>query len=190
MRVERIIKGVKTLGPGERLVIWTNGCNRRCEGCVSARLQEIDQSTEMDIIESLNEFVYFDVDGITISGGEPFIQIEELKKVVEFFKSKNIIDILIYTGYLFEDLIQMNNPDINYILNNIAVLIDGEYVKNLDNNNSNIKGSENQRIIYLNPDVADKYNTYITLKRDMETYYIGNLKIGVGIPTDEYIKKF
>ena len=118
MRVERIITGVKTLGPGNRIVIWTNGCNKRCKGCVSSRLQQIDERTELDIIYSLEEFSYSGIDGVTISGGEPFIQISELKKVVEYFKNKKIDDILVYSGYLLEELIAMNNDDINYILNN------------------------------------------------------------------------
>ena len=190
MRVERIITGVKTLGPGNRIVIWTNGCNKRCKGCVSSRLQQIDERTELDIIYSLEEFSYSGIDGVTISGGEPFIQISELKKVVEYFKNKKIDDILVYSGYLLEELIAMNNDDINYILNNIAVLIDGEYIDELNDNTSNIKGSKNQKIIYMDQKFVDKYNGYIKDERSMETYYIENLKIGVGIPTDSYIKKF
>lgn len=190
MRVERIIKGIQTLGPGKRLVIWTNGCNKRCKGCVSERLQEIDEHSSIDIMKTLNEFTFHNVDGVTISGGEPFIQVSELKKVVEFLVGQKISDILIYTGYLYEELLELNDSDINYILENIAVLIDGEYIEELNDNTSNLKGSSNQKIIYLKKEVEEKYLEYMSKHRQMETYYIQNLKIGVGIPTDEYIDKF
>ena len=84
MRVERIIKGVKNLGPGNRLVIWTNGCNKRCKGCVSKTLQIIDEKTDVDILSTLNDYNFSNVDGVTISGGEPFIQIVELRKIIEY----------------------------------------------------------------------------------------------------------
>lgn len=190
MRVERIIKNIKTLGPGNRLVIWTNGCNRRCKGCVSENLQEIEESTEVDIIQSLNEFILCDVDGITISGGEPFIQIKELRKVIEYFIEYGIYDILIYTGYTFEELVSKKDKDIDYILENIAVLVDGEYIEELNNDSSNIIGSTNQRVLFLKNEYTDLYKQYIKSEREVETFYIGNLKIGVGIPTSNYIKKF
>ena len=190
MRVERIIKGIKTLGPGNRIVIWTNGCHKRCSGCVSERLQKIEESTEIDIIKTLDEFSLKDIDGVTISGGEPFIQITELLNVVNYFLSKNIEDILVYTGYTIEELLKLNDPNVNYILENIAVLIDGEYVKELDDNSSNIKGSSNQKVIFLKKQFENKYASYIKNTRIMETYFIKNLKIGVGIPSIEYIKKF
>ena len=190
MRVERILKGIKTLGPGSRLVIWTNGCNRRCKGCVSSRLQKIDTLTEVNIIETIEMFSFDDVDGVTISGGEPFIQIKELRKLVELLKNKKVNDILIYTGYLYEDLLSKNDRDIVYILENIAVLIDGEYIESLNYDSSNIKGSENQRVIFLNKQYLEKYKQYINEQRKMETYYYANLKIGVGIPNTQYLEEF
>lgn len=190
MRVERIMTNIKTLGPGNRLVIWTNGCNKRCKGCVSKRLQTINEKTEMDIILTLDEFNLDSIDGVTISGGEPFIQIDELQKVIQYLKNKNINDILVYTGYLYEELKQQNNLKINYILENISVLIDGEYVEYLNDEKSNIKGSINQKIYFFDQRLKEKYLNYIKDERIMETYIIQNIKIGVGIPNSEYIKKF
>lgn len=190
MRIERIMTGIRTLGPGVRLVIWTNGCYKKCKGCVSSRLQTINESTQIDIIDTLTQFDLKTIDGVTISGGEPFIQEEELKCIVEYFKKNNIKDILVYTGYLYEELKQMNNENINYVLNNIAVLVDGEYIESLNDDTSNIKGSSNQKAYIFNQSLKDTYFKYIKNERTMETYTIGNIKIGVGIPSSEYIKKF
>lgn len=190
MRVERIMTNISTLGPGNRLVIWTNGCNKRCKGCVSKRLQAISNETEMNLIDALEQFNLKKIDGVTISGGEPFIQIDELHQLIKYLKDKNINDILVYTGYTYEELKKQNNLKINDILENIAVLIDGEYIEELNDNKSNIKGSINQKIYIFNQNFKDLYNQYIKNERKMETYIIKNLKIGVGIPDSEYIKKF
>ena len=49
MRIERAVNYVRALGPGRRLCVWVNGCCRHCEGCVSERLQKIDEETDVDI---------------------------------------------------------------------------------------------------------------------------------------------
>lgn len=190
MRIERIIKGVKNLGPGNRLAIWTNGCNKRCQGCVSKNLQIIDERTNTDIIATLNEYRLDNVDGVTISGGEPFIQAKELKAVIEFLLEKNINDILIYSGYTYEELLDAKDDNINYILDNIAVLIDGEYIDYLNDNTSNIKGSTNQKMHIFNKEYEKKYIDYIKVERELEVFYVANLKIGVGIPTKKQIEEF
>ena len=69
-------------------------------------------------------------------------------------------------------------------------MIDGRYIADLNDDKSNIVGSSNQRVIFLKEEYIDLYNKYIKSERQMETFYIGNFKIGVGIPTTDYIKKF
>ena len=86
MQIERSINGIKTLGPGNRFVIWVNGCNRRCKGCVSERLQKFEPRNEQNLTEYLSQFNFSSTDGITISGGEPFEQIDELLKAIRFFQ--------------------------------------------------------------------------------------------------------
>lgn len=190
MRIERILTNIKTLGPGSRLAIWVNGCSRNCEGCVSKRLQDIDLDCEVNIEEILSDYNFSRIDGVTISGGEPFEQVEELVKLVSFLKNKKINDILIYTGYTYKELCELDNKNINFILNNITVLIDGPYIKSLDYQIHNLKGSENQNIIYLNHSYQKLYEEYIKSQRQMQEIQIANTLIGVGIPDDEYISSF
>ena len=190
MRVERIITGVKTLGPGNRLVIFTNGCRKRCPGCVSQRLQKFDKRTEIDVIEAIKEFSLANVDGVTISGGEPFIQEKELAKLVRYFNDQSIDDILIYSGYTLKQLQNKNNLDINYVLDNIGVLIDGPYIQDKNDNTGNLKGSSNQSIIFIREGLKEKYDNYFKIERSCQEFTVGNIKIGIGIPTSEYINDF
>ena len=190
MRIERAVNYVTTLGPGRRLCIWVNGCPRKCEGCVSQRLQLVDEGTENDIYEYFFAYNMESIDGVTVSGGEPFMQADELLKLVEYLKRRGVSDILVYTGYTYEELLHMNNPSVNGVLEKISVLIDGPYVKALDFGKSNIKGSENQKIYYLDESVREIYENYITDERSVEEFILGNVLLGVGIPYEEYISEF
>lgn len=60
-------------------------------------------------------------------------------------------DIIIYcwTGYIYENLKAQNDPDINYILDNINVLIDGPFIQEQRNIALALRGSTNQRVLKL-----------------------------------------
>lgn len=190
MQIERTIKGVTALGPGSRMVVWVNGCHRGCEGCVSKRLQASAPQNEKDVTQYFNDFSLFGVDGITVSGGEPFNQIDGLYELVKYMVEKRVLDILIYTGYTIEELLAKNDERIDYILKNIAVLIDGPYVDALNDNKGNLKGSTNQRVIVLNEDYRQIYDEYYKSERGMQEFLFGNFLVAVGIPTKEYIESF
>lgn len=125
------------------------------------------------------------INGITISGGEPFLQSEELKELIEKIKQTTKLDIMIYTGFTINELINKNQKSIDFILSNIDILIDGEYVDSL-NNNSIFRGSDNQKFHFL----SDKYKKYEnvlygTQNRDFEIVLKDELFI-VGIPPKNF----
>ena len=80
------------------------------------------------------------MDGFTITGGDPFYQPDALRELLPLLETISP-DILVYTGYLREEL-----PE--DILQHIAVLIDGRYVQE-NNRGEVLRGSDNQRIIIL-----------------------------------------
>lgn len=190
MRIERVVSGITTLGPGKRLVIWTNGCSRKCPGCVSQRLQTIDEFTEMDIETLLDGFDFEDTDGVTISGGEPFEQISELGRLLMHLRSRGVDDILIYTGYTLQELHEMQHPNVEYALSQCSVLIDGPYVLSEDTGRGNLKGSENQCIHFLDLSVKQRYLSYMKDQRSMQELDMGNIRLGAGIPDRAYIERF
>lgn len=190
MRIERAVNYITALGPGKRLCVWVNGCSRGCKGCVSKRLQAVDESTEADIETYFFGYNLEAIDGVTISGGEPFEQSKELNKLVKYFKRRGIKDILVYTGFTIEGLRKAKNADVAEILENISVLIDGEYVEELDSGKGNLKGSDNQRILYLDESVKEKYEAYLHAERGMQEMTLGNTMLAVGIPDRAYIEKF
>lgn len=190
MQIERAILGVTTLGPGSRLAIWVNGCDRHCKGCVSVRLQAKRPENETDEREFLKGFDLSRADGVTVSGGEPFDQPQGLLRAVSYLKEAGIDDILVYTGYTYEELKARRDPATDAVLKQIAVLIDGPYVSLLDRGRGNLKGSANQRVIVLNKEFSARYAAYECDRRTMQEFRAGNVLIGVGIPDRAYIERF
>lgn len=96
-----------------------------------------------DIIKNIGR-IEGEIDGFTLSGGEPFLQDEELAELVEAL-SKISDDILIYTGYTIEWLKENKKGSVERILPLVSAIIDGEYIKSKDDSKG-IRGSSNQRV--------------------------------------------
>ena len=159
MYVARVLYPVKVLGPGNRIGIWFNGCTHFCKGCSNPELWEFQDRYKVSLenviklIEIITE--NHKVDGFTITGGDPFEQSEDLERLVDYLTTITQ-DIIIYSGYKFDYL----NDKYPSILEKIAVLIDGEYIAE-KNENCFIKGSTNQNIIVLKPNYKDMYDNYL-----------------------------
>ena len=69
---------VETLGPGRRVGVWLQGCSIHCEGCISPENQPFDETCSMSVDEAAEQISSYNCDRVTISGGEPFDQAEEL----------------------------------------------------------------------------------------------------------------
>ena len=190
MRIERAVNYVTALGPGKRLCVWVNGCSRRCPGCVSPRLQQVDEETEVEITSYFSDYRLDAIDGVTISGGEPFEQAQELVKLVHYFQKRGVRDILVYSGYTMEELIAQKSKAVDEVLQNISVLIDGPYIRELDTQSGNLMGSSNQQIRYLDESVRPRYEAYAAQARKMQEMILGNTLLAVGIPDAAYIENF
>lgn len=184
MKIALMIPNVfNTLGPGNRLIIWTQGCQKRCKNCTSPELQPLDTVPDIDIIDIIEKQKrdYF-ISGVTISGGEPFLQKEELLKLVTYL-AKDYDDILIYTGLNYEEL--KDDPICAQIFEKIAVLIDGEYIDEL-NENEKLRGSTNQRIIVFKKKYKDRYLAMNKEERQQVIYEVApNVYVGVGLKRKE-----
>ena len=165
MNIARILYPVKVLGPGNRVGIWVCGCNKKCPNCSNGELWEQQQKYEITVpnLENAIDNIVskYEVDGFTITGGEPMNQAKELAELVVYLKTINK-DILVYTGYLLEELQKIQSAYINNILASIAVLIDGKYIEEL-NNNIPLRGSDNQRINILNSQYKNYYENYLEI---------------------------
>jgi len=94
-------------------------------------------------------------DGVTILGGEPFLQPGGLLALMRSLEQRDQ-HITLYTGYTLDDLVSRNDQTISQILELTDILIDGPFVKELSDNAGEYRGSTNQRIIFLPLPTAPK----------------------------------
>lgn len=186
MQIEKTFYPITSLGPNRRLGIWTLGCVRKCKGCSNPETQSPNLEKDVPIEQMLQGYDFSIIDGVTISGGEPFMQLNELLKLVTILREKSIDDILVYTGYTHEELKAMNNPIIDEIFSKISVLIDGPYIEEL-NDEHILKGSSNQNIIYFDETKRPQYEEYMKREKEINIFHLANGEAHfIGIPPKNF----
>ncbi|WNS77418.1 4Fe-4S single cluster domain-containing protein [Bacillus sp. DTU_2020_1000418_1_SI_GHA_SEK_038] len=192
MQIERIFYPLETLGYGKRIGIWLVGCPHRCHLCCNPELQAADptKNIELSAIFSYIESILkkYKVDGVTISGGDPFAQPKELRQLVKWLQKNSIEDILVYSGYTLAELRAQKNESIDDILFNISVLVDGKYVESL-NDNRPLRGSSNQVVHIFNTKYKERYREIIAGEsRPIQNIYYEDNLISFGIPPRDFNK--
>lgn len=177
MYVARVLYPVEVLGPGKRVGIWFCGCPRRCKGCSNPELWEFQERylTSPQLVYELVLRIAEDhaIDGFTITGGDPMYQEAELRELLVLLKGISD-DIIVYTGYKYHEI----NPA---ALTNISVLIDGEYVEEL-NNDTLLRGSSNQEVYIIDKSKEEKYSTFFkTETNKVQNFFTSDGVISVGI---------
>lgn len=125
-----------------------------------------------------------DTEGITISGGEPFLQSEGLATMLDCIKTKRDYGVIIYTGFLKEELEKNSDSGVQRLLQHIDILIDGHYVQELDDGKP-YRGSSNQKIHLITDRYRSIFNDYYygTDKRNIEIDIDKENVYMVGVPS-------
>jgi anaerobic ribonucleoside-triphosphate reductase activating protein len=197
MRIARILYPVEVLGPGKRIGIWVCGCRRRCPDCANPELWALDEKRQIDMetLFSMLAAIWqkHPVDGVTISGGEPFLQTEELDQLVAFLR-RETDDILLFTGYrkaTLQKRKRLREPT-RRILETVAVLVDGPYIRE-QNNGHPLRGSQNQHISYRDAQIQKKYETYLSEQEGthrVQNFLTHDGMIAVGIHPRKFQQQF
>lgn len=149
IRLSGIIRESIVDGTGLRYVIFAQGCPHRCQGCHNPESHDFGggkmYSRQQIIAEIAKNKL---LDGITLSGGEPFNSAAQLLDIVAAAKGMGL-NIWAYSGYTFEELIEMSqkNSDIAGLLQLCDVLVDGRFILEQRSLALKFRGSKNQRII-------------------------------------------
>lgn len=166
------------------MCIWTQGCNKRCKGCISPELQPFSGN---EIKESVLANVVIQVarknncKGITISGGDPLEQPQSLLKLLKLLRNE-FDDILVYTGFELANIQSgLVGTEAKMCLDYLDVLIDGKYVDELNFEDCVLKGSNNQKIHFINKELAPIYAEYMKQGRILESFVHNQDMIITGI---------
>jgi anaerobic ribonucleoside-triphosphate reductase activating protein len=143
MLIHHILPFSRVNGPGPRFVVWVQGCSRSCPGCFNPAAQPSAGGTGYTIDAIIARIPLGAVKGVTLSGGEPFEQPEDLFRLLEAVRSLGL-HTLVYTGYSYEEL----RDTARETLAGIDMLIDGPYRRDIPRRNA-WAGSGNQRILCL-----------------------------------------
>ena len=149
MRIAGLIQDSIVDGPGLRFVVFTQGCNFGCEGCHNPVSHDINGGLEKDVGEIIGEMTQNPLtDGLTLSGGEPFLQAGDCARLAEAARNKGL-NVWAYSGYTFEELYMLagNEPDIRKMLEMTDVLVDGRFMLDKRTLSAKWRGSLNQRVI-------------------------------------------
>ena len=133
-------------GPGLRLAVFAQGCPHHCPECHNPQSHD-PEGGEWSDTEDLAAMAAENIllDGITLTGGEPFAQPEACADLARRAHDAGL-NVWCYTGYVFEDLLA-GRPEWRALLENVDVLVDGPYLRAQKTLDKRFRGSANQRII-------------------------------------------
>lgn len=141
-------------GPGIRCVLWTQGCPHACVGCHNPQTHAIEAGIQVSVSEILGQLKEMRLqNGITFSGGEPFLQTDALVDIADYAKELNW-NIWAYSGFTFEEILK--NDHMKNLLVKLDILVDGTFVQEQKDYRLKFKGSKNQRIIDVQASLQHK----------------------------------
>ena len=147
LRIAGVIDESIVDGPGIRFVIFTQGCPHHCPGCHNPHTHDFEGGEEVKISKLLADVQANPlIQGVTLSGGEPFCQPAALAELVRVLRlgGKHI---MAYSGYTWEQLLVMKDPDVRALLEQCDVLVDGPFLMEQKDLTLRFRGSRNQRLI-------------------------------------------
>jgi anaerobic ribonucleoside-triphosphate reductase activating protein len=168
----------KVNGPGLRFVLWTQGCSKGCKNCFNPETWSFEKYKSLTPLEIFRLIKNSNVSGVTITGGDPLEQPEELLELLILLESLNLSNgIILFTGYTIDEI----NKDflLRKSLNYIDVLIDGRFEKD-QRISSSLRGSENQNIIYFSSKIKEEE---LNIDQEVEVGILDNEMYVTGFPS-------
>lgn len=170
---------VRVLGPGCRYVLWVQGCHKNCPGCIAGGTHRMEDGKPVEVDALAWEIALSGADGLTVSGGEPFLQAPALAELIRKVRQIRPMGVIVYSGYRYEELQAM--PQAAGLLAVTDLLIDGEYIRELDDHQG-LRGSSNQRVIPLTDTYRAEAACYADQPRRQEVFLHGAEIHEVGLP--------
>ncbi|MDR1731462.1 MAG: radical SAM protein [Synergistaceae bacterium] len=166
IRIRLLHHPIKTLGPGSRIGLWLQGCSLHCEGCLSQEMWPFEGGRVLPVkdlaarIKAACSDPALSLDGLTVSGGEPFDQPPSFLELLRELDSAEVRDVLVFSGYSVTDLLA-RYPEIPV---RIAALVDGPFRLGQETEAA-WKGSSNQTLTIFRPEYRERYTRWEKMKK-------------------------
>ena len=179
---------VDTLGPGRRAVVWVQGCSIHCPGCILPEAWDPAGGCSVDP-EKLGRqlLTRSDVEGLTITGGEPTDQPDAVSILLRAFKAAGR-NTWLFTGKRLEDLIAAEDASLNRLLSLIDTIVDGPFIS-AQAGRFVLRGSGNQRVIPLTHDIPSHRYSGMQQRIEITIGPRGELVL-IGIPEKGFLPRF
>lgn len=142
-------------GAGLRFTVFTQGCPHHCAGCHNPQTHDFSAGKDIDTDEIIQTFRKNPLlDGITLSGGEPFCQSEACLRLAKAAHAAGL-NVWAYSGYTFEELLA-GKAEWKRLLEEVDVLVDGPFLLEKRTLECRFRGSSNQRLIDVQASLKEK----------------------------------
>ena len=167
----------KVNGPGNRFVLWTQGCSKGCKECFNPETWSNNVYKELSPTQIFELIKNFEVDGVTISGGDPLEQEDELLELLMLISTIRLRKgVILFSGFTRAEI--SRDPIREECLRYVDVLIDGRYEKNLKVDFS-LKGSSNQTFYFFSDKIL---NSELLFDQEVEISSFEDSVIITGFP--------
>jgi anaerobic ribonucleoside-triphosphate reductase activating protein len=152
LRIHEFLPRSRVNGPGMRAVVWVQGCSLGCPGCFNTRTHPFDQGRLVSVDELFHSLLALqgEIEGLTISGGEPLQQCQPLLALLRRVRRESSLSVLLFSGFTWIEIQQM--PQASALLDCIDVLIAGRY-EAAQHLARGLRGSANKTLHF----VTDRY---------------------------------
>jgi anaerobic ribonucleoside-triphosphate reductase activating protein len=152
LSVAQVVPVTEAEGPGRRFALWFQGCPLRCPGCCNPEMLPFAGGTPTRLADVVTQIerakAQYALEGITLLGGEPFAHAASASAVAEAAHALDL-SVMVFTGYLLEELRESSDRDQRALLAGTDILVDGPYVRELPETRRRWIGSANQRVHFL-----------------------------------------
>lgn len=163
-------------GEGIGIALFVQGCPIHCKGCFNSSTWDPNGGTPFDGYDKVKLTLLANkpyIKRLSILGGEPLAEynVKEIADIIKTFRMVygNNIKIWLYTGYTYEKIMKkrlFKSDNIidqlrKWIVNNVDILVDGQYKDELKDMNLKYRGSSNQRVIDTKNSSLKKIKKYL-----------------------------
>lgn len=149
-------------GLGVGVSLFTQGCPFHCQGCFNPETWDFEGGKEFTSFYKTQLLKLIQkpyIERFSLLGGEGLIPQNhfDIACLIESIRAKRPdIKIWIYTGYTLEELLNNLGPYLTYILRNIDVLVDGQFIQEQKDITLPFCGSRNQRVIDMRKTLEER----------------------------------